>query len=101
VSEVSIHVLATNKGGAGQERGCKCKLRHEVGGYEDQKGHRIVGWVTCEIKDKESEWNKVTYMLAKYVEYANVGGNKTRGYGVTRLIQSFHKDNAKINSQGE
>lgn len=38
----------------------------------------FVGWVTCEIKDKESEWNKVTYMLAKYVEHANVGGNKTR-----------------------
>ena len=62
MSEVSIHVLATNKGGAGQERGCECKLRHEVGGYEDQKGDRIVGWVTCEIKDKESEWNEATYM---------------------------------------
>jgi len=45
----------------------------------------FVGWVTYELKDKESEWNKVTCMLAKFAEYANVGGNRTGGFGVVRL----------------
>jgi CRISPR-associated endoribonuclease Cas6 len=46
----------------------------------------FVGWATYELKDKESEWNKTTCMLARFAEYANVGGNKTGGFGVTRLI---------------
>jgi len=29
--------------------------------------------------------NNITCMLAKYAEYANVGGNKTGGFGVTSL----------------
>jgi len=45
----------------------------------------FVGWVTYELKDKESEWNKVTCILAKFAEYANVGGNRTGGFGVVRL----------------
>jgi len=44
----------------------------------------FVGWVTYEMKDKESEWNKITSMLAKYAEYANIGGNKTGGFGVIK-----------------
>lgn len=42
-------------------------------------------WVTYEMKDKESEWNRITCMLAKYAEYANIGGNKTGGYGVVKI----------------
>jgi CRISPR/Cas system endoribonuclease Cas6 (RAMP superfamily) len=38
------------------------------------------------LKDLESEWNKITCMLAKYAEYSNIGGNKTGGFGVTRLV---------------
>jgi CRISPR-associated endoribonuclease Cas6 len=45
----------------------------------------FVGWVTYEIKDKESEWNRITGMLAKYAEYANAGGNKTGGFGVANF----------------
>ena len=41
----------------------------------------FTGWVTYELKDSESQWNRTTYMLAKYAEYANVGGNKTGGFG--------------------
>jgi len=44
----------------------------------------FVGWVTYEMKDKESKWNKITCMLAKYAEYANIGGNKTGGFGETK-----------------
>jgi hypothetical protein len=35
-------------------------------------------------RDKESERNKTTCMLAKYTEYANIGGNKTGGFGETK-----------------
>ena len=51
-----------------------------------KKATGFVGWVTYELKDKESEWNKITCMLAKHAEYANVGGNKTGGFGVTRFV---------------
>ena len=34
----------------------------------------FVVWVTCEIKDEESEWNKMTQVLATFAEFANVGG---------------------------
>ena len=44
------------------------------------------GWVTYEIKDRESEWNDVTCMFAKYAEFANVSENRTGGFEVTRTI---------------
>jgi len=37
------------------------------------------------LKDKESEWNKMTLMFSRFAEYASVGGNKTGGFGVVRL----------------
>jgi CRISPR/Cas system endoribonuclease Cas6 (RAMP superfamily) len=49
-----------------------------------KKATGFAGWVTYKIKDKESEWNKITCMLAKYAEYANIGGNKTGGFGVIK-----------------
>jgi len=45
--------------------------------------------VTYEIKDKKNEWNKITCMLARYAEYANMGGNKTGGYGVVKMQQKL------------
>jgi len=51
-----------------------------------KKATGFVGWVTYELKDLESEWNKVTCMLAKFAEYTNIGGNKTGGFGVTRFV---------------
>jgi CRISPR-associated endoribonuclease Cas6 len=51
-----------------------------------KKATGFIGWVTYEVKDKESEWNKITCMLAKYAEYANIGGNKTGGFGVTKFV---------------
>ncbi len=38
----------------------------------------FVGWVTHRIKDKESEWNKTTCIMAKFAEYADIGGNRTQ-----------------------
>jgi CRISPR-associated endoribonuclease Cas6 len=51
-----------------------------------KKATGFVGWVTYEMKDKESAWNAVTCTLAKFAEFANVGGNRTGGFGVTRLV---------------
>jgi CRISPR/Cas system endoribonuclease Cas6 (RAMP superfamily) len=53
---------------------------------KNKKTTGFVGWVTYEMRDKESEWNKITCMLAKYAEYANIGGNKTGGFGVTKVV---------------
>jgi len=50
-----------------------------------KKATGFVGWITYELKDLENEWNKTTCMLAKYVEYSNIGGNKTGGFGVTKF----------------
>jgi CRISPR/Cas system endoribonuclease Cas6 (RAMP superfamily) len=38
-----------------------------------------VGWVEYELGDKDNQWNKVTCMLAKFAEYANVGGTRQEG----------------------
>jgi len=51
----------------------------------NKKAAGFVGWVKYELKDKESEWNRVTCMLMKFAEYASVGGNRTGGFGVVRL----------------
>mgnify|MGYP005835247803 CR=1 FL=1 len=52
---------------------------------KQKKAIGFVGRVTYELKDKDSEWNKITCMLAKFAEFANVGGNKTGGFGVTEF----------------
>ena len=46
----------------------------------------FTGWVTYEMGDKENPWNRTTHMLARYAEYANIGGNKTAAYGQTKLL---------------
>jgi CRISPR/Cas system endoribonuclease Cas6 (RAMP superfamily) len=51
-----------------------------------EKAKGFVGWATYRLKDKENEWNKTTYMLAEFAEYSNVGGNKTEGFSVTKLV---------------
>jgi CRISPR/Cas system endoribonuclease Cas6 (RAMP superfamily) len=59
-----------------------------------KKATGFVGWITYELKDLESEWNKITYMLAKFAEYANIGGNKTGGFGATKFaprLRQFSK----------
>jgi len=64
---------------------CEYELWTRLAVMKRKKATGFVGWVTYEIKDRESEWNKITCMLAKYAEYANVGGNRTGGFGVVRL----------------
>lgn len=52
---------------------------------KNKKAAGFIGWATYELKDKESDWNKVTCMLARFAEYANVGGYRAGGFGVVRL----------------
>jgi len=37
------------------------------------------------MKRHKERMHKETNKLAKYAEYANIGGNKTGGFGVTRF----------------
>lgn len=53
-----------------------------------KKATGFIGWTTYEMKAKD-EWNKVTYMLARFAEYSNVGGNKTGGFGLTRFLSKW------------
>jgi len=36
--------------------------------------------------DAMDEWNRVTVALARFAEYSNIGGNRTGGFGETRLV---------------
>jgi CRISPR-associated endoribonuclease Cas6 len=62
------------------------ELRTKLALMKRKKATGFTGWATYELKDKESEWNKVTLMLARFAEYANIGGNRTGGFGVARLF---------------
>ncbi|MGC9094893.1 MAG: CRISPR system precrRNA processing endoribonuclease RAMP protein Cas6 [Candidatus Bathyarchaeia archaeon] len=65
---------------------CGYRLGTRLAVMREKKAVGFMGWCAYEMKDLESEWNKVTTMLAKYAEYSNIGGNKTAGYGVTKPI---------------
>ena len=65
---------------------CGYRLGTRLAVMRDKKAVGFVGWCAYKMKDLESEWNRVTVMLAKYAEYSNIGGNKTAGYGVTRTV---------------
>lgn len=53
---------------------CEYELWTRLAVMRKKKATGFVGWVTYEMRDKESEWNRITCMLAKYAEFANVGG---------------------------
>ncbi len=63
----------------------KYELQTRLAVMRNKKATGFTGWVTYEMKDKENQWNKTTHMLARYAEYANIGGNKTAAYGQTKL----------------
>ena len=65
---------------------CSYKLRTKLAVMRERKAMGFVGWCAYEMRNLESEWSKVTVMLAKYSVYSNIGGNKTAGYGVTKAI---------------
>ena len=64
---------------------CGYRLGTRLAVMREKKAVGFIGWCAYEMKDLKSEWNRVTVMLAKYAEYSNIGGNKTAGYGATRV----------------
>ena len=62
------------------------ELQTRLAVMRNKKATGFTGYATYELKDKENPYNKTTYMLAQYAEYANIGGNKTAAYGQTKLI---------------
>ena len=46
----------------------------------------FAGWVWYEMVDLEGEWNKITCMLAKFAEFAGIGGNRTGGFGLVKVL---------------
>lgn len=63
---------------------CEYELWTKLAVMRNKKATGFEGWVKYEMKDIESEWNKMTCVLARFAEFANVGGNRTGGFGVTR-----------------
>jgi CRISPR-associated endoribonuclease Cas6 len=68
---------------------CKYELWTRLAVMRGKKATGFVGWVMYEMKDKKSEWNKITSTLAKYAEHSNVGGNRTGGFGVVNSQASW------------
>jgi CRISPR-associated endoribonuclease Cas6 len=62
------------------------ELRTRMAAMRDKKATGFTGYVTYELGDKESPWKGTTFMLARYAEFSNVGGNKTAGYGQTKVV---------------
>lgn len=62
------------------------ELQTRLSVMRKKKATGFIGTVTYELGDKESIYNKTTYMLAKYAEFASIGGNKTAAYGQTKLL---------------
>jgi hypothetical protein len=62
------------------------ELQTRMAVMRNKKATGFTGYVTYELKDEENPWNKTTQMLARYAEYANIGGNKTAAYGQTKLV---------------
>ena len=75
---------------------CSYKLRTRLAVMREKKAVGFIGWCTYEMKDLESEWNKVTVMLAKCGEFSNVGGNRTGGFGVIKAILRVEAENEVI-----
>lgn len=50
------------------------------------------GWVTHEMKDEESEWNRTTRLSARFAEHANVSGNRTGRFRQVKTQQPKGQD---------
>jgi CRISPR-associated endoribonuclease Cas6 len=61
------------------------ELRTSLVVMRSKKATGFRGWVTYVSKDKDSEWGRTLLSLARFAEFSNVGGNRTGGFGVTKL----------------
>jgi CRISPR/Cas system endoribonuclease Cas6 (RAMP superfamily) len=60
------------------------RLSTRIAYMGDKKAVGFVGWAAYEMKTRD-ECNKVTLVLARFAEYSNIGGNRTGGFGVTKV----------------
>lgn len=60
------------------------RLRTTMAYMGKKKSPGFLGWITYHTDDL-TEWSRVTYTLAKFAEYANIGGNRTGGFGVVKF----------------
>jgi len=65
-----------------------------------KKATGFIGWATYEMNAKD-EWNKATYVLARFAEYSNIGGNKTGGFGVTKFVAKTIKPPSRSKMLGQ
>lgn len=65
---------------------CSYRLETRVAVMRNKKAVGFTGWCNYEVGDLESEWGEVTITLAMFGEFSNVGGNRTGGFGVTKLV---------------
>ncbi len=59
-------------------------LKTRIAYMREKKAIGFIGWTVYEMRI-EDEWNRITRTLAMYAEYSNIGGNRTGGFGVTRV----------------
>ncbi|MEM2082658.1 MAG: CRISPR system precrRNA processing endoribonuclease RAMP protein Cas6 [Candidatus Bathyarchaeia archaeon] len=50
-----------------------------------KKALGFTGWASYEVRGGGDEWARLTWLMAKFAEYSNVGGNRTGGFGVVKF----------------
>ncbi|MGC8850181.1 MAG: CRISPR system precrRNA processing endoribonuclease RAMP protein Cas6, partial [Candidatus Bathyarchaeia archaeon] len=80
---------------------CEYELWTKLAVMRHKRAVGFMGWATYEMKDLKSDWNRITAMLARFAEYANIGGNRTGGFGVTRFTPRprTHEDTNKSSNK--
>nr|MDO8098767.1 CRISPR-associated endoribonuclease Cas6 [Candidatus Njordarchaeota archaeon] len=69
------------------------------------KGRRTVGFIgfcNYHCDEASSPYAKLTHTLCRFAEYANVGGNRSSGFGVVKFVPKEKKmEELKRNQKGE
>jgi len=68
----------------------KYKLETTIVHMREKKATGFTGWIVYEL-NADDEWNKTTQTLARFAEYSNIGGNRTGGFGVTKMKRTTKK----------
>jgi len=70
----------------------KYKLETTIVHMREKKATGFTGWIVYEL-NADDEWNKTTQTLARFAEYSNIGGNRTGGFGVTKMKRTTKRLN--------
>ncbi|MEM2365278.1 MAG: CRISPR-associated endoribonuclease Cas6 [Candidatus Bathyarchaeia archaeon] len=50
-----------------------------------KKALGFTGWASYKVRGEGDDWARLTWLMAKFAEYSNVGGNRTGGFGVVKF----------------